>query len=58
MNMLGSLFSILKRPARKPERVMKFDPVKKRYVFDGESDSESEEVKAPPRIGNNSEEKT
>ena len=49
MNMINSLFSVLKRPAKKPERKMVFNKEKGRYEFDGESESEEEEVKAPPK---------
>lgn len=33
----------------KPSSAMKYDPVKGRYVFDGESESDEEPVKAPPK---------
>ena len=49
MGMINNLFSMLKRPAKKPERKMTWNKEKGRYEFDGESDSESEEVKAPPK---------
>lgn len=53
MNMISSLFSLVKRtPARKPERAMRWDPVKRCYFFDGESDTDESDgggvARAPP----------
>ena len=54
MTMIGSLFGMLTRRKQqaylgKPSSAMKYDPVKGRYVFDGESESDEEPVKAPPK---------
>lgn len=54
MNMIYSFTSFLTRRKTaftgRPASVIQWDPVKGRYVIEGEPESEEEEVKAPPKI--------